>query len=263
MDDFLPSCFRALDQGGIWVGQMENIAQATSGGTPQISREFVSLVQRLEQAGFESVVDYAAHSNDLSLVPSKASTWFVVAMKDQASRTNWFRNEAEINVDIAKRSVLARPGEALFRHLDAATMMQYQFTSRVVEEAWCAASSSSSNRPITEGPTDAYCSLGRGFSPDLVVISSSALSVRPSAVANGGRGVYATQFMARGSVLALKDLVHVIFVTHRAAAYMSRLLKTIDESIATFWSVVYGKYLLGYGFHLTDHVRFLLQWPVW
>jgi hypothetical protein len=260
MDQFLCSCFRALDKGGIWVGEIEGILQRASAGTYKMTHGFVSLVQLLEQAGFESVVDYAAdHSDDFSLA-TKASTGFVLAMKDQASRTNWFRNEAEINLDIARRCVLARPGEALLRHFDGASMIQYQFTSRVVEEAWCAANS---NRPTTAEPPDVYCDLGHGFSPDLVVIASSELSVRPSAVANGGRGVYATQRIAQDSVLALEDLVHIIFVPHRAATFMSRFLETMEESIASSWSVVYDKYLFGYGFRLTNHVRCALQWAVW
>jgi hypothetical protein len=198
------------------------------------------------------VVDYAAHTSAFSLV-TKASTGFVLATKDPSSRTHWFRNEAEINLDLAKRCVLGQPRESLFRQFDGATMMQSQFTSRVMEEAWCAANS---NRPTTV--PDAYCDLGHGFSPDLVVISSLALSVRPSAVANGGRGARLppSPLLARLGSGPGGPCPHSVGAPpHGGRVHESLAGDTIEDSMATFWSVVYEKYLLGYGFRLTDHVR--------
>jgi hypothetical protein len=93
-----------------------------------------------------------------------------------------------------------------------------------------------------------------------VNIPTLHLSVRPSTVANGGRGVYSTQRVPLGSTLALDDYVNHIYAPSTTIEYMHRAMEAFDESISSFWSVVYWGYIEGYGFSLTEYVRCGQEW---
>jgi hypothetical protein len=242
---FLESGFRALTLKGIWVGQMDAIVAVQS---PEIDK-FARLMGRLERAGFQSLLDYAVQDNAVTKS-------VIVALKDSDSRAQWFQNEAQFNLALATRLIPSSSANMPL-YFDGATMMQYQFTSRIVEEAWCRRRTG--RNPIM-GNDYKWCQRGHGFSPDLVNIPRSHLSVRPSTVANGGRGVYSTQRIAHGSTVALDEYINCIYAPSTTVHYMDLADETFDETISSFWSTVYVGYLAGYGFEATDYVRDGQEW---
>jgi hypothetical protein len=241
---FLESSFRALRAEGIWVGQVDAI---TTSHSPEIGK-FACLMRRLERAGFESLLDYAVPNSIMNNDAAETSS-IVVALKNSDSRAQWFQNEAQVSLALATRLVIPS-SVSMPLHFDGATMMQYQFTSRIVEEAWC-----SPRRTARNTMDNVWCQRGHGFSPDLVNIPTLHLSVRPSTVANGGRGVYSTQRIPLGSTLALDDYVNHIYLPSITIDYMHLAMEAFDESVSRFWSVVYWGYIEGYGFSLTEYVR--------
>jgi hypothetical protein len=227
------------------VGQVDAVATVQS---PEIS-QFARLMRHLEQTGFQCLLDYAVQDNVVYKDAATTTTTkrIVVALKDSDSRAQWFQNEAQVNLALATRLVPISADDVPL-YFDGATMMQYQFTSRIVEEAWCHRRYQNATR------NDVWCQHGHGFSPDLINIPRSFLSVRPSAVANGGRGVYSTQRIPLGSTLALDDYVNQIFVPSATTDLMF-LAANRFESVSSFWSTVYLGYIDGYGYGATDYVR--------
>jgi hypothetical protein len=241
---FLESSFEALTAEGIWVGQVDALAAVQS---PLDIGTFARLIRRLERAGFESLLDYTVGPNNGMDYTDYAKS-FVVAFKDSDSRAQWFQNEAQVDLALRTRMVIPNSDtDAVPLYFDGATMMQYQFTSRIVEEAWC-------NRRRNTMGKDVWCQRGHGFSPDLVNVPKSSLLVGPSTVANGGRGVFSNQSIALGSTLALDEYSHRIYVPSTTVDYMDLAMDALD-SISSFWSTVYVGYLNGYGYETTDYVR--------
>jgi hypothetical protein len=239
---FLESSFQALTAEGIWVGRVDAIATVQS---PEIGK-FARLMRRLERAGFESLLDYSVLDKGMANDARATKRMVVAALKDSDSRAQWFQNEAQVNLALATR-VVPRLTDDMPLYFDGATMMQYQFTSRIVEEAWC-------NRRRNAMGNDVWCQRGHGFSPDLVNIPRSHMIVGPSTVANGGRGVFSTQRIPLGATLALDDYVNHIFVPSTTVANMDQAAKSF-QSISSFWSTVYSGYIDGYGYGATDYVR--------
>jgi hypothetical protein len=242
---FVAACFNSLEPSGILVKQVKAIGHHVMFHT----------IQYLERAGYPTIVDYIVHDGGTSrLLTRHSSSRFVVAMKNSDSRARWLRNEAEIKLDIARRSHHIPSRESVFQ-FDGATMTQYQFTSRVVEEAWCAA--------VVGQPSDdesannkKWCADGHGYNPDTVTnIPASSLAVRPSRVANGGRGVFTTEFIRQGSALAVEEYVHMIFVPSVTVSLMNQATEYVDTSISKFWAVTNQAYIQGYGFSCWDYVR--------
>lgn len=198
----------------------------------------MSFVNGLRRVGFESIVDYEeAHGRLVDI-------WaFVLAMKDGESRANWFMSEAEINLKIKKRAMKTKNAVFPFYYFDGATMMLYQFSSRVVEETWC--------RDKTE-----ECRTGHGFDPEIPNIPRSALEVKPSAIATGGRGVFAAEFIAKGSYILLEECVHGMLIPGTTYHLMDEAATTSTNNMSDFWDVVFLGYVDGYGWVNNGYVSF-------
>jgi hypothetical protein len=230
-NDALTDAFgRALGEDGIFiaqVGEAEEIDDPPEYLFP--NDHFVSFVNGLQRVGFESIIDYAEEHGRLVEIWS-----FVLAMKDSDSRTNWLMSEAEMNLKIQKRSVRTKNGESPFLYFDGATMMQYQFSSRVVEDTWC-------RDKLDE------CAKGHGFDPEIPNVPRSSFEVKPSVIAKGGRGVFATEFIPKGSQIMLDDCVHGMFIPGTTYDLMDEAAEKFTDKFSEFWDVVYWGYVDGYG----------------
>jgi hypothetical protein len=122
--------------------------------------------------------------------------------------------------------------------MDGASMMQYQFPSRVAEVTFCRGHA---------------CEGQHGFDPELVNFPVSAFEVKPSVVANGGRGVFAKVFVPKGSLIGLEDCVHGMFSPSRTVELMERAGAAYGAS-SEFWNVVDTAYFDGYGWSESFYV---------
>lgn len=230
---------RALGDDGIFiaqVGELDNINDPPESLYP--NDHFMSFVEGLESNGFESITDYAEMHGRLVDIWS-----FVLAMKNSKSRANWFMSEAEINLKIAKRSMKTITGESPFHFFDGALMMQYQFASRVVEEVWCRDKSG-------------LCSTGHGYDPDMTNVPVTSFEVRPSIIAKGGRGVFATEFIPKGSNIGLEECVHGMSLPGTTYLLLSEAAEAFDDTVSEYLDTFFFGYVDGYGWVDSVYVRF-------
>ena len=221
---------RALGESGIFVAQVgEDESLDDLPSSFDANNPLLVFLDGLESFGFESINEYSeSHGRFIE------SWGFVVAMKDKDSRSNWLRNEAEINVEIAKRIAHTTP----LAFFDGSTMMNYQFASRMTQEIWC------------RDKVNGECSTGQGFDPFATTISHTAFSVKPSTVNKGGRGVFATELILKDTVIGLEECVNGMFIpstTFELLRDIARELDENDEVVSDFWDVVFHGYVDGYG----------------
>jgi hypothetical protein len=219
---------RGLGNQGVIVAQMGEADDLTSTAPHQITNDqFHRFVEGLIEAGFESILDYT-ESHGRFTAPWK----FVVALKDSNTRARWFRNEAQLHLDMHKRSIPNESNELPFRFFDGATFMTYQFTDRIAEEIWCRSN-------------EEECEDGHGFDPSLPDRKESSYRVGRSSVANGGRGVFTKEKIAKGSYLGIEECVDGIFIPPSTFEILEDFED--EDSYATrFWATVYEGYIQGY-----------------
>jgi hypothetical protein len=98
----------------------------------------------------------------------------MVGFKQRASQSNWFANEASVDLKIRERVVQTRSGESPLRYFDGATMKSYRFPMKPIEDAFCL------KDPIPES-----CSDSNGFDgeteddqfPTSIFVDTTARSV--------------------------------------------------------------------------------------
>lgn len=228
--DLVRAFSRALGDKGVFVAQMGEADDFHDLASHQnVDNQFECFIDGLAKAGFESLLQYVeAHGRFL------APWTFVVAIKDSDLRARWFRNEAQIQLDILERSLLSTLGDLPFQFFDGATFMGYQFPNRIVEEQWCRSH-------------EEECGVGHGFDPFLLDQKQSSYEVGRSSVANGGRGVFATKDISKDSYLGIEDCVHGIFVPPTTFEVLEDLDNTFTFSSDTkFWATLYEGYIQGY-----------------
>lgn len=197
------------------------------------SNRWVRLIDAIQHIkGFQNIVDYNEQRQKI-----------VVGMKCKQCRSNWIWNDAEFRIQIAKR-INDSIRSSFF---DSPAMMSYQFPSRIVEEIWCRGESHDDN-------DRSYCH-GHGYDPDNGNVPISALVVGNSLVANGGRGVFTTQRIPKGSYVILDDCVNGIIVPIPTVELLYTAADAM-ENATEFWDVVSDGFLDGYGW--TD--SFLVCW---
>lgn len=219
---------RALGDHGVFVAQMGEAFDLYDAAPHQTTNDqYHRFVEGLAGAGFNSIFEYA-ESHGRFMAP-----WdFVIALKDSNTRARWFRNEAQLQLDMLKRSLLTETIELPFRFFDGATFMSYQFPNRIVEETWCR-----SNKE--------ECGDGHGFDPSLPDRNELSYKVAKSSVANGGRGVFSKEKIAKDSYLGIEPCVNGIFVPPNTFEIMEDF--SIETSYPTsFWAAVFEGYILGY-----------------
>ena len=225
---------QALGDSGILVSQW---------GMAESFHEMTHFLEDLDDKGFKSVVSFEESHGRLD------RSWiFVVALKDWETRSNWWRNSAEVDFQIYQRTVRTTTSELPLQFFDGATMMKYQTPSRQLENAWC-----------QKYPHN--CKRGHGFDPDTVHVPVSMFEVKTSVIAKGGRGVFAKQFISKGSVVALDDCVHGMFVHSTSLEVMEDTYASYGD-VSQFWSTVLDGYLDGYGWEDNDYVGLCIAYSL-
>ena len=195
------------------------------------------LVDALAEVGFQSISFFEGSGGRFG------SPWgFAVAMKDWDTRSNWFRSSAEVDLQIHQRTLRTTKSALPFHFFDGASMMKYQAPSRKLENSWCKIYPQS-------------CLGGHGYNPERAHIPVSSFEVKPSSVAKGGRGVFAKQFIPKGSVVAMDDCVHAMHIHSTTFALMQDTEERFG-TVSTFWSTVLDAYLDGYGWTGRQYVSF-------
>jgi hypothetical protein len=125
--------FNGLTQSGLLVVQVGEVP--TSKSPPDELGSFknrASMLQQLEHVGFMSIHIYEeGHSGFMA-------PWAtLIAFKDEATRNNWYRTSAEVDVEIKKRIRKSVSKKHLLKNFDGATMMGYQLVPKVFETLYC------------------------------------------------------------------------------------------------------------------------------
>jgi hypothetical protein len=123
----------------------------------------------------------------------------LVAFKDYKTRKNWYRNEAEIRVQLLKRIHKMR---FPFLYFDPSVMLSYQVPSKPAENTFCQHSN--------KGECDGEIS---NMPSDATPIPASHFEIRQSTVSEmAGRGLFAAQDLPIHSVIELELQMNNFFV---------------------------------------------------
>lgn len=143
----------------------------------------------LEQHGFQAV-DFFEESHGGFMAP-----WtYLVAFKDSKSRRKWDSNQAEIDLNLQWRAMQTVDGSTPFRYFDGATMLGYQFPTRLDQDALCR------NRPAPPLCLDDW-----GFSSELPHAPASVLKAVTGTADNSECAVVAQNHIPKGSLIAIDD----------------------------------------------------------
>ncbi len=132
-DDYIQSLHNALAEDGILVvqvGASPKVKQASDETGGFVNRS--EMMRKLNQYGFKSIhIYHESHSGFFE-------PWStLLAFKDTATRDRWYRNSAEIELDISRRILSTKEGKSSLRYFDGATMKSYQRPSKNFEIVYC------------------------------------------------------------------------------------------------------------------------------
>jgi len=132
-DIYIQSLYNALTDNGILVVQVGEVPKQSSPADETGRFANRSEMQaKLAQAGFQSLHIYEeAHSKFLA-------PWStLVAFKDIEARENWYRNSAEIELQLQRRILRTKSGSTSLRYFDGATMSSYQIPPSAFQDVHC------------------------------------------------------------------------------------------------------------------------------
>lgn len=140
-----------------------------------------------------------------------------VALKDYKARSQWYRNEAELQIQIHRRIQSARSAEEPpLIHLDASILVSYQVPSKAIENIFC--------------ENGGECGANFNLPADVRKIPASSLEVRKSTVSEmAGRGIFAAEDIPRHSVLALDLQTNNFFVPPSSWKIIDSMFKMHKE----------------------------------
>jgi len=132
-DAYIQSLYNGLTESGILVVQVGEVPLSRS--PPDEIGAFKNralMLKQLEQVGFKSIHLYEeGHSGFMA-------PWAtLVAFKDENTRNNWYRNSAEVDIQIKRRIRKSTSRTPLLRNFDGSTMTNYQITPKVFETLYC------------------------------------------------------------------------------------------------------------------------------
>jgi hypothetical protein len=183
-DVLIRSLWNALGEDGILVAQVGESELTRQAGAQYTNRkaEFV-FTEKLKRQGFSKIEDYSDfHGGFMGIWKYK------IAMKSLSSFCMWHYNQAQLALEIQSRTMEMVGGlESPFRYFDSATMVEYQYPSRAIEDVFC--------RSV---PLPPMCEKGHGFDMEHPNAHISTLEVKMSSLPNAGRGVFAKQDIAAG-----------------------------------------------------------------
>lgn len=229
-DDFSASLANAMTESGVLVSQMGISEQLRNPGS-HLTKKLPEKVFKdsLMAGGFMEIMSYDEMHGGFM-----APWTYIIAFRDHHD-SNWMLGEASIDLELRQRAVATNDGSNLpFRFFDGATMLGYQFPSRVREEIFCRSE-----------PKPSFCDIGHGFDPERANVPTSGFEVRPSRILNGGRGLHTKVDIPEGSYFALEESVQdmIVFPTTNDLIHMFNAAKELGHK----WEVVEA-YLFAYGF---------------
>ena len=228
--EFAEALANSLTDEGVLVAQVGEEDDLTNGGWNYSTKKFEHrLMEHLGGYGFETVKDFQeAHGGFLGV-------WrFIIAFKSETSQVNWYATQAEIDLKLKQRSMQTNDGsETPFRYFDGASMMVYQYPSRVSQEVFCRGQ-----------PTPPFCAEQQGLDPFVANLPASALEIKESKIPNGGRGVFFKEPAAKGAYLAAERMVDAIHLVPTTTWLIRHLMKKTDLPSFKLLEV----YMFGYGY---------------
>lgn len=228
--DFVAALYNALTESGILISQVgedntytDAPDHFTSGG-----QSIMRFEELLEDEGFERIKHYSeAHANFLA-------PWaFMSIWKDISTSERWYGSQAQVDLAIRTRIYPTTDGSEPLRFFDGATMMSYQYPSRIDEEVFC--------RRV---PKPSMCAEGHGINPDRKNAPISTFEVRPSKIPNAGRGIFFKESVPANTYIAVEESVHDIVVFPN----QKRLLQKMGQVSGLSLLKPFEFYLFGYGF---------------
>ena len=192
-----------------------------------------AMVDLLSKIGFKSIHVYGqAHAG-------YTSTWNnMMATKSLKVRSNWYRNEAEVNVEVLRRTVKTKSGAPIFHYFDGATMQLFQLPAKRFETIFC------KNNPRPQA-CDEVCR----FDPDIPNVNISNFEVKVSkAGKNAGRGLFATRDVPKGSYFGVETSSRFVYYPPRTLRLITEM-EAISEELTPL-----EFYMHGYGFQSQYHV---------
>jgi hypothetical protein len=153
----------ALRPDGMLISQLgENFNYDSSGLHYSVNRIEYEFMQNLIEYGFDRMEDYTEAHGGFS-----AEWKYKILFKcGECHHSRWHRNQALVELDMKKRSMKCINDCNLFKFFDGATMMGYQYVSRINEAVFC--------RDIPQNLPDRpelWCTNRHGFDPEVKHVS--------------------------------------------------------------------------------------------
>jgi hypothetical protein len=228
-DDFMQAFYNSLTDDGILVMQLGESPQFYSPDeTHSKFKNRAKTTDLLEKLGFESIHVYEeAHCG------FHAPWTYVVGFKSHNSRTRWYANVAQIDLDIQKRSVPTKSGTSPFRFFDGSTMASYQVPHKTVESVFC-----------RRHPTPEECFEGYNLDTSYPNIPVTSFEVKKSTIEGGGRGLFTKVDIPENAYIwAESSTSKVNFMPST-----STLITALEEEPPAKRSKVLSSYMEGYGY---------------
>jgi len=123
-DVYIQSLYNALASDGILVVQVGEVPDQSDPAdeTGRFSNRS-TMIEKLDLVGFKSIHVYEESHSGFNAPWST-----LVAFRDIQSRENWYRNSAEVELQLQKRILKTESGGSPLRYFDGATMSAYQVT---------------------------------------------------------------------------------------------------------------------------------------
>lgn len=228
-DKVAASLSRALGDDGILVSQVGEDAFLNDVGTYFSDHKFEQkFMNHLRNNGFKAAKEYSEAHGGFHGV------WhYMIFFKERKTLSNWYANEAEINLKIRRRSLEVTNGlETPFRYFDGATMMGYQFPSRINEEVFC-----------RDMPQPAFCEEQHGFDPSKGNAPISAFEVKQSLTREGEQGLFTRQQLLEGDYIAIEEKVNVIL----SPTFTTAIIRLLNSRVDNDYLKSLNAYLSEYG----------------
>jgi spermidine synthase len=199
---FIESLYNGLSPEGVFVVQLgaspDNTDPSDEFGA---FRNRANMITRLQDLGFESIHIYEESHCDFY------HPWAIlVALKDYDSRSNWYRNAAEIQIQLCQRIHKTKSGDPSLLHFDEATMLGYQVPSKSFESIYC-----------RQDDEPEICDDYYGFWPGIKNIPISEVMVQKSSVSEqAGRGIFAVSDIPEESMIDLEQGTKAFYVAPSA-----------------------------------------------
>jgi hypothetical protein len=185
------------------------------------------MTNHLAEIGFKSIHMYGqAHGG-------YTATWNnLLSSKSEVPRVNWYRNEAEVNLEMQRRSVKSKSGSPVFHYFDGATMQFFQMPSKRLETVFC-----------RQEPIPPACLELRGYDPEVKNADISSFEVKTSGVGeNAGRGLFAKTDIPKGTYVTIDTSSQNVYFSPSTFSIITEMEEILDDLRSV------DVYMHGYGY---------------